>query len=314
MANSKQEPALAGGVYAALATPRRPNSIESDSAALLDYLDAVAATGVDGLVLFGSTGEFVHFELEERQKATLLAIKRSRVPVLVNVSHSTLAGTITLAESAIDAGATGVLALPPYFYSYGEDQIFEFYEQFSRLAGGKVPVYLYNLPAYTNPISAQLAARLFQTGAFAGIKDSSGDWNLFQSLQELRQRTPFQLLAGNESLFLRAHRSGADGIVSGVAAAIPELIVALNRALQASQDEQADRLNERLMEFLRFAGRFPAAAAIRQAAAVRGWKLSQCAVPFDEDMAAEAIGFHAWFREWIPAVLAECRQTPAVRT
>ncbi len=77
------------GVYAALVTPRRPDTIEADTAAYLDYLDQVAAAGVDGFVFFGSTGEFVHFEVEERMRVVGLAAKRSRLPVLVNISHST---------------------------------------------------------------------------------------------------------------------------------------------------------------------------------------------------------------------------------
>src|SRR5438552_19188477 len=99
----------ASGVYAALATPRRPNSIEADAAALLDYLDAIVRAGVDGLVLFGSTGEFVHFDLGERMRLLMFAVRRSRVPVLVNVSHSTLVGAVDLAEHAVEIGASGLL-------------------------------------------------------------------------------------------------------------------------------------------------------------------------------------------------------------
>src|SRR6185437_721443 len=65
MAERNEKPSLASGLYAALVTPRRADSLEADAAALLEYLDAVTAAGVDGLVLFGSTGEFVHFESEE---------------------------------------------------------------------------------------------------------------------------------------------------------------------------------------------------------------------------------------------------------
>ncbi|MBV9084745.1 MAG: dihydrodipicolinate synthase family protein, partial [Acidobacteriaceae bacterium] len=79
----------ASGVYAALLTPRRPDSIEADTAAFLEYLDKVSSAHVDGLVFFGSTGEFVHFDLEQRMHVVTMGLRRSRVPVLVNVSHST---------------------------------------------------------------------------------------------------------------------------------------------------------------------------------------------------------------------------------
>src|SRR6185437_6919329 len=116
MGRMKSEPIRAArGVYAAVATPRVADSIEIDPAALFDYLDAIAQAGVDGIVLFGSTGEFVHFELADRMRVATLAIKRCRVPLLVNVSHSTLDGALDLADCAIEAGAAGLLLMPPYF-------------------------------------------------------------------------------------------------------------------------------------------------------------------------------------------------------
>src|SRR5690242_10145736 len=76
MGRMKSEPIRAArGVYGAVATPRVADSIEVDPAALFDYLDAIAQAGVDGIVLFGSTGEFVHFEVADRMRVATLAIK-----------------------------------------------------------------------------------------------------------------------------------------------------------------------------------------------------------------------------------------------
>ena len=305
MAKSKPQP-LAGGVYAALATPRRLDSTEADCAALLDYLETVVRAGVDGLVLFGSTGEFVHFDLAERMRVLMLVIRRSRVPVLVNVSHSTLAGAVDLAQSAIAAGAAGLLLMPPYFYRYTDDQILEFYREFIKLAGSNAPVYLYNLPFFTNPISANLAERLFASGDFAGIKDSSGEWQMFEALRALQSGTPFKLLVGHESIYLRARMAGADGIVSGIAAAVPELLVAIDQGICISNFDRAQRLNARLLEFVAWIEKFPATVGIKQAAAGRGWKLNQFALPFDERTAADLLTFERWFRGWLPIVLSDC--------
>jgi dihydrodipicolinate synthase/N-acetylneuraminate lyase len=311
---SEQKSTLAHGVYAALSTPRRPNSLEADTAVLLDYVDRVASTGVDGLVLFGSTGEFVHFEVEERMRVATLAIKRSRVPVLVNVSHSALAGAVAIAGSAIEASASGLLLTPPYFYAYGEGQILEFYRQFLDQVGRDIPVYLYNLPMFLNPISSALARRLLQAYGFAGIKDSSGDWNSFEVLQSLRPQISFQLLIGNEILYLQGRSAGADGGISGVAAAVPELMVALDRAITGHDVSRAEALDRRLREFLEYLNRFPAPLAIKQAAAARGWGTTHLAVPIDEDIAADLIAFQAWFRQWLVKVLSECNQASAMRT
>ena len=102
----------------------------------------------------------------------------------------------------------------------------------------RAPVYLYNIPQFTNAIPSEVIEELLASGAFAGIKDSSGDWESFERLLALREKHPFQLMVGNDVIYRRARAAGADGIVSGVAAAVPELLVALDRAIVA-KDEAA---------------------------------------------------------------------------
>lgn len=307
MPTSNETP-RASGVYAALLTPRRPQTIEADAAALLDYLDRVAEAGVDGLVLFGSTGEFIHFDAAERMRVLTLVIRRSRVPVLVNVSHSTLAGGLALAENAIEAGAAGLLVMPPYFYRYTDEQIGAFYSAFATGIGGKVALYLYNLPMFTSAIPPALAEDLLRSGRYVGIKDSTIDWPSFERLTELRSGVDHTLLVGNEVLYLRGRLAGADGIVSGVAAAVPELLVGMERAIRASDLDRAKRLNARLQEFLGYVGKFPATAAIRQAAHARGWHLGDFALPLDDDTRQEFTAFERWLDEWLPEVLRESMQ------
>jgi dihydrodipicolinate synthase/N-acetylneuraminate lyase len=311
---TSNQPSPATGVYAALPTPRASDTVEADAAVLLDYLDAIVQAGVDGLVLFGSTGEFIHFDAAERMRVLALAIRRSRVPVLVNVSHSTLAGSLSLARNAADAGAAGLLLMPPYFYGYNDDQISAFYAEFTKELNAIAPLYLYNLPMYTTPISAALGEKLLRSGAFVGIKDSTCDWPAFEPLAALRANLDFSLLVGNEVLYLRGRRAGADGIVSGVAAALPELLVAMEQAISASDFDRAERLNARLQEFVAYVNKFPAAVAIKQAAAARGWAVAQFATPFDEHTRQEFIDFQRWFDAWLPGLLSECTEARAMRT
>lgn len=293
----------------ALATPRLQDAVEANAAALFEYLDTVVAAGVDGVVLFGSTGEFVHFDLPERRRVLALVQKRCRVPLLVNVSHSTLAGAIELAEDALETGVSGLLLMPPYYFRYGPGQIAEFYRQFAKIIDRKARLYLYNIPQCTSPIPVEALEELL--GTYAGIKDSSGDWPLFEHLRALREQSPFTLFVGNDVIYRRARPLGADGIVSGIAAALPELIVGLECAIRAGNDGQADLFDARLLEFISWIEKFPATIAIKQAAVGRGWKFDHSAVPFDEITTQNIQAFHAWFEDWLPQVL---RETAAVRT
>ena len=296
--------AVVSGVYAAAITPRR-ESAEIDLAAVYELFDFLGRGGVDGIALMGSTGEFLHFPIDERNRLISLAVKRSSVPVLTGVGHSCLDGALELARAAADAGAAGVLLLPPYFFRYGQDDVKQFYLRFAELFKNAAPVFLYNLPQFTSPIELDTALELLRTGEFAGIKDSSASREELERLQAARAERPFTLLVGHDILFTRARTEGADGIVSGTASAVPELLVALDRAIVAGNDDRARLLERRLQEFLSWIDRVPTPIIIRQAAALRSLRVGEPASPPGPQSRRVLDEFKDWFLDWLPTVLKE---------
>lgn len=296
---------LIGGVFAAALTPRRLGMQDVNLGVLWDLIDFLCERKVDGIVLQGSTGEFVHYSTSERMRMMGLAPKRSRVPVLVNVSHSTLDGSVELAQSAMAAGAAGVLLMPPYFFRYRQDAIREFYVRFAAEAELRVPILMYHIPQFTNPIEFETGEWLLRNGVVQGIKDSSGDAGNLERLLALKQELNFTLMVGSDGLFLRARGAGASGIVSGVASALPELLVAMERVIAKGGD--ASSLGRRLDEFLAWIEALPAPVGIKEAAMLRGMKLGPHAVPCSPQQERYHGEFRAWFKDWLPVVLDECK-------
>src|ERR1039458_7360617 len=97
------------GVIAAAVTPHGKRGDDPDIGATLELIDFLCAAGVQGIALLGSTGEFVNLNFDDRGRLVYLAGKRSRVPVLAGVSHSTLDGALALGREASAAGAAGLL-------------------------------------------------------------------------------------------------------------------------------------------------------------------------------------------------------------
>ena len=293
------------GVYVAAVTPHRKEGHEADLGAMLELVDFLSAAHVDGIALMGSTGEFLHLTFPDRIRLVHLAVKRSRVPILVGVAHSTLDGAVELAREGIAAGAAGLLLMPPYFFRYQQEEIREFYLEFAAEVGGSARIILYNIPLFTNPISIETAVDLLSSGRFAGIKDSSGDYDYFTRLLALRDRKPFTLLVGSDRIFTRARQAGADGIISGVACAVPELLVALNRAIRSGQTAQVERLDSHLQEFLDWLEKFPTPVGVKTAAAARGLKIGPLATPLSPASSRLLEEFREWFRAWLPNVRKE---------
>ena len=298
---------LLKGVNVAAVTPRRESGHEIDLGLTLEIVDFLCAAGVAGIGLLGTTGEFVHYDFEQRTRLAGLIVRRSRVPVVVNVTHTTLDGSVRLAREAMTAGAAGVLIMPPYFFRYGQDDLEAFFLEFAVEAGNGVPVYIYNLPFFTSPLECETVCRLLATGQFAGIKDSSGSLDYFRGLMAQRARTPFVLLIGNDTLFVQGRGSGADGGVSGVACALPELMLGLDRAIAERNQPRVELLEGRLNEFISWLDRFPVPVGIKAALAARGLRVGPHAVPTGPQGRKRLDEYSIWLKEWIPQVLRESK-------
>jgi 4-hydroxy-tetrahydrodipicolinate synthase len=270
-------------VYVAAITPRGGRG-EIDAGAvfeLIDYLSKAVKGNHGGVVLFDAAGEYPALNPDERSRVFRLAVKRSRVPVMAGVGSATLDVSVKLAREARDAGAEALLLPPPYFYPYRQEEIREFYLQFSAQLGGCC-VYLQNLPAFTTGIAPQTAQELLATGRFAGIVDSTGDHT--------------GALVADDRRFVEARRSGLAAI-SAAACAMPELMVQLNDAVTARREDEVSRLNERLQHFLDWADCFPPYALIRAATGLRGIRTGPLSMPLSPEMQKKMEEFRIWFAE-----------------
>lgn len=253
----------------------------------MDLVDFVSDAGVSGSVLLGPVGEFVHYTVEDRERLVSLAGKRSRKPLLVNVSHSTFAGAVGLANSAISSGADALLLLPPLFYSYRQPEIEAFFREFAAEVGDAVPLLIDRNPWFTADIELPTIAHLLESGRFAGVCDSSGDFPWFEQLASFCQNGPYILLCGHDSIACSALAIGATALLSDAACAVPELLVNLS-----------PRTNPMLQEFLVAVEQFPYPYGIQLAVEARGQTKVNPAIPKSDETKLAARDFQAWFQDF----------------
>ena len=172
------------------------------------------ALGATGIVACGCTGEFWSLSHDERRALYHDAVEAAggRGTVIVGTGCVGAADTVALAKAAADAGADGVLVLPPYFVKLTDDEIFAHFQAVS--AGSPLPVCAYNIPGNAvNAISPALADRLADLDKVVAIKESSGDWNNFYATL-LAVKDRIRVFCGPSSVFgVPAIAAGADGTV-----------------------------------------------------------------------------------------------------
>jgi 4-hydroxy-tetrahydrodipicolinate synthase len=220
------------GLFTAIITPFQGNG-KVDTDRMSDLVRFQISKGAEGIFPCGSTGLGPLMNTDERKAVAeaVLGAAKGKVPVVVQVGAADTASTVDLARHAEKAGADAVASLTPYYYKPGERAIVKHFEAVSGAVG--IPVFAYNIPQFTgNSLQPSVVAAMAKKGTIKGMKDSSRD--LLQLL-DLLAAVPddFVVMNGTEEYALFAIMSGANGLVSGGASALPELF----RALVASQRE-----------------------------------------------------------------------------
>ena len=129
---------------------------EQSQLALINYL---IDCGVHGLAIFGNASE--GYALSESEKARLmpLIIKevRGRVPVFVSTGHTGTHVAVQISKAAEDAGADGLMILPPYFLKPSAEDLFGYYKAISDAVN--IPIMIQDAPLLTgvNIGAAQMA-------------------------------------------------------------------------------------------------------------------------------------------------------------
>jgi dihydrodipicolinate synthase/N-acetylneuraminate lyase len=133
------------GYYAALPTPFTADGA-LDVPAFNATTELFVSQGVHGLLVNGSTGEWVTQTLSERFQVAEAAVQTAagRVPVVVAVTHGSLADSIALVEHAESAGANSIMIPPPPAVRPTRAELTAYYREVA--ASTSLPVWLYNFP------------------------------------------------------------------------------------------------------------------------------------------------------------------------
>ncbi|HEX6021359.1 MAG TPA: dihydrodipicolinate synthase family protein [Solirubrobacter sp.] len=157
------------GSYTVTITPFTEDRSAVDVTALERFLDWQLECGVPGVIVLGTTGEFLTVSDAERELIVGTAVEHigGRIPVLVGTMNAHTPTAVRYSRQAEELGADGLMIAPPYYYTPTEDEIFRYYAAISEAV--TVPIMLYNNPVTTNvDMSAQLVARL--TKAFENVR------------------------------------------------------------------------------------------------------------------------------------------------
>ena len=232
------------GVIALLVTPFH-DDYSLNEPALRDEIDWCFAHGASGVVATPSIGEFVHLSDEERLRCFEITLDQARrhagrSAFALTSGPDTLVA-VRFTRAARDMGYDGAMAIPPYYWRCGSDEVFDHFRMIGEAC--RFPLVVYHNPALSKfHMSPEFFARVTDLEHVVAVKEVETD------LQHLEAMV--QAIRGKAAYFqtFRAYLTGrqlgsAGGFVNVFA--VPAC-AAIDRALAAGDAARALEIQLRL--------------------------------------------------------------------
>lgn len=217
------------GCATALVTPFLPDG-SLDQPSLRKLISRQLESGVDALVLLGTTGEPSTLSMEERE--TIIRIGKEmaaeKIPIIVGTGSNDTRRAIDYALQAKRLGASGQLCVTPYYNKATQSGLIRHFS--AILDACDLPMILYHVPSRTGvSMSIQTVSSLYAHPNIIGLKEASGSINY---VQDILQTLPedFSLYCGNDDLITPLMASGATGAISVCSNILPAQTRALTHA------------------------------------------------------------------------------------
>lgn len=239
------------GVLPAITTPFTAE-LEVDAARLQEHGQRMLAAGCVGVIPCGSLGESATLSNDEKVHIVgeCVAALDGAGAVVAGVASLSTAAAIELASRAYDAGADGLMVLPPYAYSTDWHEMKA--HAAAVISATPLPCMLYNNPvAYGTDFHPEQIVELAREHAnLEAVKESSTD---VRRITELRRIAGDRLnvLVGVDDLIVEGVAAGASGWVAGLVNAFPEESVDLYDLARAGRADEARELYEWFLPLLR---------------------------------------------------------------
>ncbi len=240
------------GAFPVLITPMH-DDYEINWEGLKQNIEHFVNKGVAGLVVVGSTGEFVSLTKGERLELTKVAIEQvgGRIPLIVGTAAERTEDAVMYTQHAEAEGADAALLINSY-YAHPKDH--EVYEQFKEVAQSvQFPVMIYNNP-FTSGVDIGTETILQvarDVENITHIKESSGDISKLRDIT--RKGAPdLKTFCGSDDLALESFLVGATGWISVAGNIAPELATELYECVKENKIEEAWKVYDKLLPLCNF--------------------------------------------------------------
>lgn len=237
------------GITVALATPLDKNG-ELDVSGLERLIERALSGGATCLFPLGWMGEqpLLSDAMRRRVLFETCRLAADRVPVMAGVSEQSLPRTLEQAMAAREAGATCILATPPYSYDISQSLINEFFTQLAKQS--RMPVIIYQNGEVGVQVSNNALHELSFVPGVVAVKASMPYHTMQRSFARTHRPGEFAVMSGDESLYGAALFLGIRHFTMGGPGNLcPGWCARMHHAAVAGEWQTVQQMQKRLVAF-----------------------------------------------------------------
>ena len=234
------------GLFTALITPFKAGRVDPE--AFHRFIDFQIESGVEGVVVCGTTGESAVLTSSEYEEVINLCVQfvDHRVPVIAGTGCNNTHKTIENMQIAQKAGVDGALIVTPYYNKPTQEGLFLHYKTVHDASC--LPIVLYNVPGRTGVnIAVETIARLAELPRICGIKDATPDIMRPLKIRQAVKKEGFSVLSGEDASIVAFLAHGGDGCISVTSNVAPALCAALHRAWKQKDWAEIEKIRDLLL-------------------------------------------------------------------
>lgn len=241
------KPKIFRGVATALITPFKNGKI--DYSALEKIIEIQIASGIDALVVGGTTGEIA--TLTDTERAELYRFARCRVKnrckLIFGVGTNDTKKVLEHTALACEVGCDGLLVVTPYYNKGTNRGLLTHYRAIADAS--TVPIILYNVPSRTGVnLGLPLLCELAEHPNIVGIKEATDSASRLCELSALTDK--LALYSGNDNLTYTTLALGGDGVISVLSNAYPKQMLDICKLYFANERTKSRDLQNRLLRLI----------------------------------------------------------------
>ena len=210
------------GTGVALITPFK-SDYSVDVEALEKIVEYNISSGIDYLVVLGTTGEAATLTTEEKElvKQTIISTNNGRLPLVLGIGGNNTAAVVEQLKTTDLSNFDAILSVSPYYNKPTQEGIYHHYKTLAE--NSPLPIILYNVPGRTSSnILPKTVLRLARDFAnIIGIKEASGD--IVQAREIIKNKpTDFLVISGDDMITLPMVLAGGAGVISVIGEGFPK--------------------------------------------------------------------------------------------